>query len=353
MILLLFLISLTLFIIGAVLYLRIEEQKKHAYHLSRSDQNPTLSPLQHSHFEAIATFNPAAYLDESGTVHLLYRAIGGDGQSRIGYAASADGLSVDERWFYPVFAMNSPRRPKVIAYDPAVYTSGGSWGGCEDPRVVRIEERIYLTFNAFDGWDHIRIGVSSITDEDFVARRWNWSDPLLISPADEPHKNWVLFPEKIGGKFAILHSITPHVQVDYVERLEDLTTGQVQIESIFKPHERAGVWDSHLRGVGAPPIRTEKGWLVLYHATQKHESHRYKVGAMLLDLDDPTKVIACSPAPILAPDAWYENDGKPGIVYVCGAVVRDEQLLVYYGAGDKHVCIAQTPLRDLLNWMLH
>ena len=73
---------------------------------------------------------------------------------------------------------------------------------------------------------------------------------------------------------------------------------------------------------------------------------------MILDLNDPTKILYRSPQPILSPDAHYENDGKPGVVYATGAVIIGENLMVYYGGGDKHVCIAQTPLRQLLDWLV-
>lgn len=349
-----------LFVLCMVWYLRVHEEKHerlHSYHLSRSDNNPILSPLGHNHWEALATFNPAAYLDDSGRVHMLYRAIGGDGQSRIGYANSSDGVSFGYRCLYPIFHMQSPRRPGMLAYDPIKFPSGGSWGGCEDPRLTRIEDHIYLTFNAFDDWDSIRIAVSTIAESDFIAQRWNWSEPLLISP-DGVHKNWVLFPEKIQGKFAILHGLSP-LRIDHVDHLEDLAHGRRVIKSSgnhggagYDDHTRKHAWDARVKGAGSPPIKTEKGWLVLYHALERHELHRYKVGALLLDLKDPTKIIARSPAPILSPDAWYENDWKPGIVYVCGAVVKDGKLLVYYGGGDKHVCVAETRLDTLLDWLV-
>lgn len=330
-------------------------KKKHEkpFVLERFHKNPVMSPQQHNDWEACGVFNPAAYKDDDHVVHLLYRAIGNDGVSRLGYAKSIDGVHFDGREAYPVFFLENIRglNDDRYRYDPALFPSGGSWGGAEDPRLVRIEDTLYLTFNAFDGWDFIRIGVSSISEKDFVAGKWNWKKPILISPEGQIHKNWVLFPEKIQGKFAILHSISPHVQVDYVEKLEDLSRGHRAIKSTFKREERK-TWDTWLRGAGCPPIKTPKGWLVLYHAVEKHETDRYKVGVMLLDLNDPTKVIARSPGPLLTPDCWYENDGKPGIVYVCGAVVREGMLLVYYGGGDMHTCVAQAPLDDVLNWLV-
>ena len=175
---------------------------------------------------------------------------------------------------------------------------------------------------------------------------------MLISPPGSINKNWVLFPEKINGKFAILHSISPHVQIDMVDRLEDLATGTRVIKSRFGGDKPRKEWDTWVRGVGPPPLKTDKGWLVLYHAIDKKASRKYKIGALLLDLKNPTKIIARSPAPLLAPDTWYENEEKPGIVYACGAVIDKGTLFVYYGGGDKYVCVAKTPLKKLLDWLV-
>jgi len=323
------------------------------YLLTRAHANPLMSPQSHNDWETCGVFNPAAYIDDTDTVHLLYRAIGGDGVSRLGYAKSHDGIRIDSRSTYPVFAISNPRM--YGSYDPVMYPSGGSWGGCEDPRLVKIDDRLYLIFNAFDGWDYLRIGLSSIVEKDFLAQKWDWKKTTLISPEGQLHKNWVIFPEKINGKFAILHTISPEVIVDYRDSLEAIGTREPAIASPVGPrkHNREDSWDWLIRGAGCPPIKTSMGWLVLYHAMEKHEGHRYKIGALLLDLTDPNIVLARSPGPLLAPDCWYENDGKPGIVYVCGAVVRNDTLLVYYGGGDRHTCVAQAPLTDVLKWLVH
>jgi hypothetical protein len=152
------------------------------------------------------TFNPAVYQHKDGTVHLLYRAIGADGVSRVGYASSKDTIHFDEKLSYPVFAMQNPRPigRSGEMYDQKLYPSGGSWYGVEDPRMVEIEGHLYLTFSVFGGWDFVRMGVASISIEDLLAQHWNWSKPKLISPEGQINKNWVLFPEKINGKFVII-----------------------------------------------------------------------------------------------------------------------------------------------------
>jgi predicted GH43/DUF377 family glycosyl hydrolase len=332
-----------------VFILRVAPQAlKKYFSFSRHKNNPILSPPEYSDWEAVGTFNPAAVMDDSGKVHMVYRAIGNDGMSRFGYAVSNDGINFGDKSPYPIFVMRSPRPGHLQKFDPVMYPSGGSWGGAEDPRMVRMDGTIYLTFNAFDGWDFIRMAISSISENDFFDNKWKWSEPIFISAPGTISKNWVMFPEKINGKFAILHSIVPEVQIEYVNSLQDLSHGRVVIKSHFGQKKPRLTWDTWLRGVGPPPVKTEKGWLVLYHATTKGDG-RYKLGAMLLDLNNPTKVTYRSRGPVLEPDEWYENDWKAGVVYACGAVVKGGDLFVYYGGGDKHVCVAHTNLNDLLN----
>lgn len=322
--------------------------------LARVSLNPIIRPNKNP-WEAEAVFNPAALFLGSKT-HLIYRAIGNDGVSRLGYAGSKNGIAITERLPYPVFTSQNPRKAAPFGrhYAPLLYPSGGSWGGCEDPRAVVLDGRVYVTFSLFDGWDFIRMAAISLREQDFLSRRFDrWEGPTLLSPPGQVHKNWVLFPERIHGKIAILHSVSPHIDIAYRDRIEDIGTAEPFVESWVgardRKKERPDCWDSFVRGAGPPPIRTSRGWLVLYHAINKHEPSRYKLGAMLLDLQDPTKILFRSKAPILMPDESYENDGKPGVVYACGAVVRDGTLYVYYGGADKVVCVAFAPLEPFLD----
>lgn len=352
----LILFTLLLYIV-MLLSRRIGIAQSHPHHpLSRHEYNPIRTPDGKFDWEDQGVFNPAAVIDDNGTVHMLYRAIGSDGVSRLGYDKSLDGSCFEHRLPYPVFSILNPRDKlpmKLRRHDPTLYPSGGSWGGCEDPRMVRIDGRVYVTFSAFDGWDFIRIGLVSIDEADFFNGKWRWSEPLLISPEHKINKNWVLFPEKINGKFAILHSVSPDVSIDYADSFEDLAAGKQVINSTFGGQSKRNTrrWDSKVRGAGPPPIKTDRGWLVIYHATDDADPNRYKMGALLLDLKDPRKVLARSNRPLLAPDMWYENDWKAGVVYACGAVIKDDNLLVYYGGGDKHACMARAPLKKIFAGM--
>ena len=322
--------------------------------LARSLHNPILRPGTNP-WTAEAVMNPAAAII-GGRTHLVYRAIGVDGVSRLGYASSPNGITFDKRLPYPVYVAQEPRNLPGHAkrYSPVLYPSGGSWGGCEDPRMVVIEGRVYITFNMFDGWDYIRVASISIAEEDFLSGQfWKWDGPHILSEPKQIHKNWVLFPEKIKGKYAILHSIVPKVDIAYRDSIEDIGMTEPYITSWVGARDdlpaRENSWDSFIRGAGPPPVRTDRGWLLLYHAIDERDPGRYKLGAMLLDLTDPTKMLYRATAPILSPDEPYENHGKPGIVYACGAVVRDGTLYVYYGGADKVICVATAPLNSFLN----
>ncbi len=343
-----------------VIFFFIDSSKKLAdsardlFNLSRHTQNPLLSPRSYIPWEKEGVFNPAALLINN-TVHLLYRAIGADGISRVGYTKSEDGEVFEDGLEYPVFTFkqSKPLGMKKKEYDPVMYPSGGSWGGAEDPRATLIDGKIYMTFNAFDGWDFIRVALTMIDEKDFLAGKWKWMSPRLISPPGQIHKNWVIFPEKINGKYALLHSISPNVEVEYRDSLETIGTYDPFVQSPVgvRTEGRKDFWDSRVRGAGPPPVKTNDGWLVFYHANDTAEPHKYKLGVKLLDLADPSKILARSKSPILEPDMWYENDWKPGIVYACGAVIKDDTLHLYYGGGDKHVCSAHTKVTDLLSWL--
>jgi predicted GH43/DUF377 family glycosyl hydrolase len=156
-----------------------------------------------------------------------------------------------------------------------------------------------------------------------------------------------VFPEKINGQYAILHSLTPTILIQYLDTLE---SNEICIDSFYNPDNRDIYWDNWIRGAGPPPIKTSEGWLLLYHAMDRNDPDRYKIGAMILDLQDPTKVLYRSSGPLLEPDAVYENQGhKSGVVYACGAVVINDNLFVYYGGADTVLCAAKRNLNKLLH----
>lgn len=316
--------------------------------LKRFKNNPIIKPDAKHPWESRATFNTAA-IYENGRVHFVYRALGDKDLSVFGYASSRDGVHIDERSDAPIYV---PREPfetpgqRSLASWADHYLSGGGYGGVEDPRITKVDDKFYMTYVAFDGANPPRVALTSIKVEDFLERKWDkWARPKLISAPGMVNKNAVIFPEKVNGKYVVFHRVFPNVLIDFVDDLEfdDYLKG----EYVITP--RKGHWDSKKIGAGAPPIRTKDGWLFIYQSVGTEDSSRYKIGAMLLDINDPTKVLYRCTKPLISPDMAYENEGhKAGVVYPCGAVVKDGKLFVYYGGADTVVCAASENLDTFL-----
>jgi predicted GH43/DUF377 family glycosyl hydrolase len=152
-------------------------------------------------------------------------------------------------------------------------------------------------------------------------------------------------PEKIDGRYLVFHRINESVCADFVHTLDFEKEKIDECIEIITP--RKGMWDGGKVGVAAPPIKTEKGWLLLYHGVSW--STTYRVGAVLLDLNDPTIVKARTAIPIFEPIEEYERKGAvPNVVFPCGLVERNRVLFMYYGAGDKVVGVATMKLGTLL-----
>lgn len=322
---------------------------KKVHKLVRSHHNPIISPRPEYGWEAWQTFNPGVIL-LNGKTHFVYRAIGEDGLSRFGYAVSDDGFRISDRIPYAIYEHRLLESSVLNFYS---FASGGSFGGCEDPRLVQVagDENIYMTYTACDRG--LSMAITSIKEEDFLKRRWRWKTPMIMSKPGEAHKNWVIFPEKINGKYAVLHSISPDISIAYRDNLE-FADGEY-IESHYDGYTRTKVrWDGWIRGAGAPPVKTDAGWLLFYHAMDLNDPGKYKVGVLLLDLDDPTKVISRAQEAVLEPEVDYENNGfKAGVVYVTGAVVRYSMIYVYYGASDSYTSVAYAKLNDFLCNLRH
>ncbi len=306
------------------------------YRFRRFEGNPIITPDRNHSWESKATFNPAA-VHLGGKVHILYRALSDDNTSTIGYAASIDGVKITERLSEPVYVPREDFETKKIE---------GANSGCEDPRITKIGSDLYMCYTAYDGVGPPRVAVTSIRAKDFLSRRWNWSKADLITPKDIDDKDACIFPEKIGGKYLIFHRIGTDICADFLKSLDFKKEVVNKCIRVFGP--RSGMWDSHKVGITAPPIRTKRGWILLYHAISK-DHHTYRVGAVLLDLKDPTVVLSRSADPILEPEQPYEKEGiVPNVVFPCGMIVRDGLVYVYYGGADKVVGVATMELDILM-----
>jgi len=213
--------------------------------------------------------------------------------------------------------------------------------GIEDPRMTCIEGTVYINYTAVSRYG-ISVGLASTNDFKTYQKHG-----VILPPEN---KNVVIFPERINGKYVMLH------------RPATTGLGSQQIwvaysDDMFhwgnhKPlmGKRPGMWDSIRIGAGAVPIKTEQGWLEIYHGVNPEQG--YCLGAVLLDLHDPSRILARSNVPFLIPETEYERLGFYGnVVFTCGAVVTGsgEKVQIYYGAADQYTCRADIELEDILD----
>ncbi|MDP3998491.1 MAG: hypothetical protein Q8P89_02650 [bacterium] len=312
------------------------EEKK----FKRFNGNPIITSIPELTWQGRATFNPAA-IYEGGKTHLVYRAMSPDNTSTLGYASSDDGFNITERLPYPIYVPREEFEKKTKPY-------GNS--GCEDPRLTRIGEKIYMCYTAFDGTNPPEVAFSSISLDDFLNKHWEWGKPQIISPPGAEDKDACLFPEKIGGKYVFLHRIGFSMWIDFVTDLHFKEAQRLGGEVLINP--RKGWWDNFKVGVAAPPLKTKAGWLVLYHGVSEPEI-KYRLGALLLDLNNPAKIIARTDHSLFDPEMPYETTGEvPNVVFPCGAVILGKDVFIYYGGGDKVVGTATMPLDLILENLL-
>ena len=299
------------------------------------DEKQIIGPIKDNLWESKATFNPGAvYLN--GKVHLLYRAMSKDNTSVLGYATSKNGIDIAYRGSLPAYL---PRE----SFEKNTQSGGNS--GCEDPRLTVIGDKVYMCYTAYDGKNPPRVALTSISAENLIKQKWDWAKPVLISPPEEGDKDACLFPEKIRGKYVIIHRGGDDMDLSFNENLN--FGGKTWLEEHRWISPRPGMWDSRKVGVSAPPIKTSKGWLILYHGIS--EDNIYRVGAVLADLRDPTKIIARTDDSIFDPRHPYEKVGQvSNVVFPCGAVVIGGKLFMYYGGADQVVGVATIPLANLM-----
>lgn len=300
--------------------------------LQRCEKNPVLTPSELP-WENMLVFNPGAVM-VGESVYLLYRAMGKNNtHSRLGLAVSNDGI-------------NFERRQKPL------YEGGGHPAeslGIEDARIVRIEDTYYLTYTAVSenlgaeinrNWkEHIakRPTIALSTTKDFLT----FVDYDNIIPYLSG-KDSSLFPQKIDGNYWLLYR--EGEGRTYFSQSESLTSWGERVP-VFQ--ERPGYWDCNKAGVGAPPIQTEKGWLLFYHGVDN--ARTYRLGIMFLDLEDPSKILYRCPEPVLEPEKDYEKFGYiENVVFTCGAIEKNGQYYVYYGASDKVIGLATVDKKSVL-----
>ena len=302
--------------------------------------NPILSPKPEHTWEAKAVFNPGA-IELEGKTYLVYRSVSHDNISNLGLAVSNNGIIIDERLDKPIYTPRSSFEKSAQAGFPS---------GCEDPRITRIDDMLYMLYTAYNGVVP-RLALTSISVSDFIKRKWdNWKMPKIISPPNSVDKDGMLFPKKINNQFVFFHRIEPNICIDYVDDLNFDNSTHLKITSIITPHNRT--WDEKKIGISTPPLETKEGWIIFYHGISKIDDH-YRVGVLLLDPNDVTKVIGWTPYPILEAETLFEKRGNVNnVVFPCGFVLKNDTIYLYYGGADKVVCGATISLKILLDYLL-
>ena len=308
--------------------------------LERLATNPLVRPSQIRFVRASGTFNPGASVDHrTGRIVLLVRVFEAETRrSCLAAALSSDGHHIDEILDRPAITREAP-------YE--------EWG-VEDARITYLasEERYAITYT---GYSPIGPRVCLITTDDLLdPARYVRHGPRLAGE----NKNCVIFPEKVGGQYVILHRPMPRIVCIRVNALEHpWPTEGVEVLGPL-PH----TWRSSRVGAGAPPLLTRLGWLLPFHgATTIDEGNVYSMGWCLLARDAPETVLYVSDAAALAPQADYEIAAGPipqvdmanfktgvRVVFPQGLVERGSDLLVYYGAADVSVAGARVNTVALL-----
>jgi len=308
--------------------------------LERLATNPLIRPSDISFVRASGTFNPGVTVDRaSDKVVLLVRVFeDASRRSLLGLALSSDGRRIDEIWDRPAVARDAP-------YE--------QWG-VEDARITYLEKegRYAITYT---GYSRDGPRVCLITTDDLLSpARYRRHGPRIAGE----NKNCVILPEKIGRQYVILHRPMPRMVCVRVSSLEE----EWPADGVPLVGPQPNTWRSSRVGAGAPPVRTEIGWLLPFHgATTIEEGNVYSMGWCVLDLKNPEKVLYVSDAPALTPEAPYEIERNPipqvdmanfrtgvRVVFPQGLVERGEDFLVYYGAADVSVAAARVNKRELV-----
>lgn len=301
----------------------------------RSPANPILEPrTDDAHWwERNGVFNPGV-TEYKGQVMLLYRAYDTFRISRLGLAHSKDGVHFT-RYDHPAIDTN-PQDPDERL-------------GIEDPRVTKIDDTYYIVHTAasyhvigtasdisgvmdFVPW---RVRIAMHSTKDF--KRYIHHDVIL---PDLPAKNGCLLPEKVNGAFVFYYRQHHQLKLSFTK---DFVTW-FGTEEIAWPTPEP--WQKAKFGVGSPPVVTEAGNLMIYHGVDG--AGVYRIGLMMFDRQDPARLLWYSD-PILEPEMPYEKSGFiPNVVYACGAIIRDNELWIYYGAADRVIGRAILPLEPVL-----
>lgn len=324
-------------------------------------------------FENEGVLNPAAIRDDhDGGVHLFYRAVSKGNYSSIGYCKLSGPLTVESRADTPILFPQTELESH----------------GIEDPRITKIDGVYYLSYTAYDGVNALGSLATSVDLVHFEKRglvvaqihfddfkhlanckgpinekygRFNDRNGPLATPNKKVlvwDKNVMFFPERIDGRLYFLHRIKPDIQVAAVNELADLTPAfwENHFMHLSENVTLAPKFDHEVSylGGGCPPIKTEHGWLLIYHGVYDTTTgYVYTACAALLDLKNPCQEIARLPYPLFKPELDWELHGEVNnVCFPTGAALFDDTLYIYYGAADSQIACASVSLSELLSELL-
>ncbi|MBW2966424.1 pesticidal protein Cry7Aa, partial [Candidatus Woesearchaeota archaeon] len=255
----------------------------------------------------------------------------------------------------------------------------------EDPRIVEIDGTYYLTYISYDG-KNVHIAYATSKDLKHFKKEGIISPEITYDEAEDLFKGcrlkdryflfeayykdkvgkdvllWnkdaFLFPKKFNGKFALVHRILPDIQVIYFKRFKDLTLNfwkrYFKNLSNFVILQSRHWYETRNIGGGCPPILTDKGWLLIYHAVDDMDVGRtYRAGAALLDKKDPRIVIGHSHNPLFSPEEKWERKGNvDNVVFPSGTALFDKKLYIYYGAADKRIAAVSLNINELVKELI-
>lgn len=298
----------------------------------RYDGNPILTKDDIPY--RVETVHNAGVVKFDGRYMMLFRSHVATGRSIIGLAESDDG-----------FTFKAAPEPFMVPSTEPLFGEYEEYG-VEDPRITRLEGSFYITYSAYSRHG-VRIGLARTADFQSVERL------AFITQAD--YRNTVLFPEKINGRYVKLDrpnsEISPwSIWISYSPDLRHWGDSRVVIKPV------AYHWDQMKIGPGAPPIRTERGWLNIYHGVfPTMDGCIYRLGAALHKLDDPAQVLGVADRWILEPeDVWEMVGYVHNVVFTCGAVAEDDGTLkVYWGGADKVMCAGTAVIDELVDLCLN
>ena len=331
------------------------------FELKRYDGNPILAPNPDNQWENLCVLNPAVVYDEKNKKFVMVYRAGGDEiehHIRLGLATSDDGLHFTRHGNEPIFDVDE----------------NDADGGCvEDPRIVEIDGYYYMTY-ASRAYAPGRywLPIEERKAESYWMRAHEASEPWFlrtnetlsylaqttdfvhykrlgrITDAREDDRDVVIFPRKINGRFyRISRPVLDGDRSMWISDSDDLMEWDTR-EKLYSGQEE---WENGRLGAGCPPIETPDGWLLIYHGVNKDDCC-YRVGLMLLDLENPRKILARSKNFVLQPETDYEKSGLYlGCVFPTGAVVKDGTLYVYYGCADKYVAVATADMKEVMEYM--